>query len=191
MILSALLSLVILNKLSCGTRELSSFEESFEWNEKNKYYFPKVEIKMKEMLGRNCLKSYEISSSSSIIGTDSPSDVNNILVIQMPVTTEMISWWKNIKRPIQMRVEPRICNTSSYGRRPFFERKGCIDPAGYMSQSGPRCQTSYLKWICNHSKMDTNQIIPNGFILPESDHIKTFFPPRPFILITRSSFVSM
>jgi len=61
----------------------------------------------------------------------------------------------------------------------------------YMSPSAPRCQTTYLKWICDHSRISMNDSRSNGFVIPEADHRKSFLPPDPFLISARSALVSM
>ena len=60
-----------------------------------------------------------------------------------------------------------------------------------MHPSAPRCQTRYLKWICDHSRMDITEEKGNGFILPESDHSRTEKPPQPYLVKIRNASVSM
>jgi hypothetical protein len=60
-----------------------------------------------------------------------------------------------------------------------------------MLPSAPRCQTSYLKWICDNSKLAMNDTKRNSFVIPEADHSKSLLPPDPFLIVARFNLVSM
>ena len=60
-----------------------------------------------------------------------------------------------------------------------------------MYSSAPRCQTQYLKSICQQASLSIDNHQPNGFILPESNHATTFLPPQPWLVTTKDTFVSM
>eukprot|EP01041_Mallomonas_annulata_P011558 gene11558-24171_t len=160
----------------------------YEWHEKFKYYFPSLEIKMREMLHGRCINTYQQLQDGVIRLPESP---KNVTVTSFPISEKISDWWKNIDSPRQMRVEPLLCDTPYSKLRPIFNNTGCVTPVGYMIQSGPRCQTDYLKWICKNARIPSNVAISNGFILPESNHKSTDFPPAPYLLTVRESFVSM
>ena len=60
-----------------------------------------------------------------------------------------------------------------------------------MHVGAPRCQPKYLKWLCDHSRIDSSDSSSNGFVLPESDHKNTFLPPTPFLIVAKESLVTM
>jgi len=60
-----------------------------------------------------------------------------------------------------------------------------------MHSSAPRCQTQYLKSICQQASLSIDNHKPNGFILPESNHATTFLPPQPWLVTTKDTFISM
>lgn len=60
-----------------------------------------------------------------------------------------------------------------------------------MHPSAPRCQTQYLKSICQQASLLIDNHQPNGFILPESNHATTYLPPQPWLVTTKDTFVSM
>jgi hypothetical protein len=98
-----------------------------------------------------------------------------------------------LSRPQQMRVEPYLCDAVYEKRRPIFFNKGCQLPH-YMNPSAPRCQTKYLKWICEQAQRNiTDSSISttgSAFVLPESDHQTSFIPPIPWLLSARNALVS-
>jgi len=119
-----------------------------------------------------------------------PQDASMIHVSSFPVSKAVTSWWKDIPRPVQMRVEPYLCDVVLTKRIPIWNNTGC-QLAAYMNPSAPRCQTKYLKWICDSARMPITETRPNRFVLPESDHSKTEMPPQPWLLTARDAFVSM
>lgn len=60
-----------------------------------------------------------------------------------------------------------------------------------MNPSAPRCQTKYLKWLCENSEIAFNDSTANNFVMPESEHATTPLPPQPFMVIAKDSYVSM
>jgi hypothetical protein len=89
-----------------------------------------------------------------------------------------------------MRVEPALCDAAKTHKNPIFNKTTC-QLTYIMNPSSPRCQIGYLKWICDHSRMDITRTESNGFALPESDHSSAESPPVPFLVTARDSFVSM
>ena len=143
---------------------------------------------MKEVLQETCLDSYKESRDGII---KIPKNNQNITVVSFPIPESIALWWKLIKPPKQMRVEPMLCTIPYRKLKPFFNNTGCVNPVGYMVQSGPRCQTGYLKWICENSAIPFQDKKGNGFCIPEANHATTVFPPQPYLIIVKDSFVSM
>lgn len=161
--------------------------DQFIWHQKEKYYFPSIDIKMKVILEERCYDSLEIQKDNTIL---IPKDKDSIYVSNFPPIEQIVTFWKSMKKPIQMRVEPFLCDTGYSKKHPIFNNPTCQLP-GYMSPSAPRCQTKYLKWICDNARMDINVTKPNYFIIPEADHAYTFSPPVPWLLTAKNAYVSM
>lgn len=162
---------------------------NYTWLTKWKYYYPSIEMKLRGIVSNECLHSYKLSSLKEV---ESAENNSAILAISIPVSNHIFNWWYNISRPSQMRVEPFLCDEPYTKKKPYFNNKGCENPAGYMSQSAPRCQIGYLKWICDQSRTDIEEVHGRGFVLPESDHKNSdFIPPNPFLLSVSNSYVMM
>eukprot|EP01038_Epipyxis_sp_PR26KG_P010576 gene10576-14206_t len=112
----------------------------------------------------------------------------NIYVI--PINEADLLLWKSIIKPIQMRIDPALCLSVYEKPNPIFNVTGC-KLKGYMHPSAPRCQNSYLKWICENAQMSIDELKPNHFILPEADHSTTNIPPKPWLIRVTNSYVSM
>lgn len=164
----------------------------YKWKDKEKYYFPDIDGKLSEIITGSCRLSHKTA--------DHPNDVPSVfypklaadfIVLRFAVEEIMSSWWRSIPSPKQMRVEPWLCDVVFTKKNPIFNNTGCQLP-DYMSTSAPRCQTSYLKWICDSSRMDImDSSSSSRFILPESNHATSFLPPAPFLLIAKYSFVTL
>ena len=161
--------------------------EPYPWKERWKYYFPSLEKKMSETLVGTCETSWKRLGDGTI---ELPVDSSSISVASIPISKSIVMWWKQIPRPKQMRVEPNLCDIIYTRRIPIFNNSGCQLPV-YMNPSAPRCQTKYLKWICDEARMPINISLANHFVLPEADHSQTELPPQPWIITARDSFVSM
>ena len=158
------------------------------WRERWTYYHPTLEIKMKETLVGGCLQSWKRLPDAT---TKLPADDATVYASSFPVAQDIMSWWKAIPAPRQMRVEPFLCEAPSTRKRPIWSNPGCQLPH-YMHPSAPRCQTKYLKWVCEmaavpHDKVDSR----GGFILPESNHSSAEMPPQPFLLMARNAIISL
>lgn len=160
----------------------------FQWKDIAHYYYPTLQHKLEAILYQDCKKSYVILPVNSSIIT--PSDRDKIYVIPFPPHERLETFWRNIPKPAQMRVDPYLCEAVNIKKRPIFNNTGCQLPH-YMSSGAPRCQTSFLKWICDQSSMPINQSIANGFVLPEADHLTWINPPQPWLLSVRESLVTM
>lgn len=187
---SAFLFICIHIVLSCISSSLDyNITSNYTWLAKWKYYYPSLELKMVEILSNKCLDSLKISELKDV---ESAKNNTTILAATIHVSNHIFLWWRNISRPKQMRVEPFLCDEPYMKKKPYFNNKGCENPAGYMSQSGPRCQIGYLKWICDQSRMEIDISSGNGFVLPESDHKQSdFIPPQPFLISVSNAYVMM
>ena len=190
-----ILHLFIINtsesQLSFTSNAFFPKETEYSWNNKQKFYFPNLHVKMKETLYDKCMDKYSIlpdlDMDSSIALPKSPT---NITVMRIPVSSDLVFWWKSISRPQQMRVSPLLCDIPYTKERPIFNNTGCLYPSGFMVQSSPRCQTGYMKWACDNARTAHNVVQSNGFILPEADHAKMgFIPPQPFVMGIRDAFI--
>ncbi len=182
-------TLVILLALIESSRESGSAPAStdYVWKSKDKYYYNNLEEKMNEILIGNCLKEYKKIKDGVL---EVPVTSKDIYVSSFPVSPEISEWWRAIPKPAQMRVEPYLCANVYTKKIPIFNNTGC-QLASYMSPSAPRCQTKYLRWICEKSQIDVTDSTPNHFVIPEADHATTQFPPQPYMIMARDSFVSM
>lgn len=162
--------------------------KTFRWKELAKYYYTSVEQKAEVVLHSGCEASYELLPDHSPLAMAADRHVINF--IPFPPTPELYKWWKSIPPPTQMRIEPSLCQSVYRKRRPIFNNTGCQLPH-YMSASAPRCQTGYLKWICDHATLDTNITTPNYFVIPESNHGTWIDPPTPYLAAVKEAFVTM
>ena len=163
----------------------------FTWKAKDSYYYPSIDAKLKDMLeDTSCSNNMEIVRNSSIV---LPSSKSKVTVSEFPPSERVIEFWqRKIKKPSQMRLEPELCLKPWQKSKPIFRNPGCQLPK-YMHPSAPRCQTSYLHWACVQGSIEKNDSSLNYFSLPEADHSRSsnFFPPMPFLIVARSSFVTM
>lgn len=175
--------IIILFHTYCLTNAL---KDLYTWNEQKSYYYDSIQEKINEIaLSYNCKKSIKfIDNHTEVL----PAYDDEIHVSVFPISHDILWWWKNIPRPNQMRVDPFLCESVYKKKRPIFKNNGCQLPH-YMHPSAPRCQISYLKWICDKSKLFDSD--PRHFFLPESNHNQSFIPPIPYLLITKNSLVSM
>lgn len=186
--ISLVLSSLFLSGLAWLLPSLKSESaEVYPWKSKSKYYYSTTEEKLQEILNGNCMSTVRILKDSEI---RVPPDSSQLFVSSFPVSKDIFDWWKAIPKPKQMRVEPYLCEDVYNKKLPIFNNKGCQLPA-YMNPSAPRCQTQYLKKICDQSQLNITDTASNHFVLPESDHAATFVPPVPYLLTARDSFVSM
>lgn len=165
----------------------SESSEVYPWKSKSKYYYGSTEDKLQEILNGNCMGAVKTLKDSEI---RVPTDSSQLYVSSFPASKDIVDWWKGVQKPKQMRVEPFLCEDVYNKKLPIFNNKGCQLPA-YMSPSAPRCQTQYLKKICEQAQMNITDTTANQFVLPESDHATTFSPPVPYLLTARNSFVSL
>lgn len=162
--------------------------EPYPWKDKTKCYYQVLEKKLNYTLSANCSTNLRIIKDSTI---ELPSRSDFINVASMPVENNLLKWWKKLKKPMQLRVDPALCTAAVNSRKKSIFNSTSCQLMGYMDESAPRCQTKYLQYICNNSQIPINSSRGNAFILPESDHENTFLPPQPFLLMARDSFVSM
>lgn len=183
----ALLTLVLVGHSWLLSTSKSENSESYPWKSKSKYYYSTTDEKLQEILNGNCMGVVRTLKDNEI---RVPLDSNQLYVSSFPSSKDIVEWWKAMPKPKQMRVEPFLCEDVYNKKLPIFNNKGCQLPA-YMSPSAPRCQTQYLKKICDQSQLNITDTVANHFVLPESDHATTFLPPVPYLLTARNSFVSM
>ena len=166
---------------------VDSNAKDYPWTERQRYYFPTVEDKMKEILSDKCLTKLTVLPDGVILLPPSNATLN---VASMPVKKEIVEWWRSMAKPSQMRVDPNLCDAVLTKRVPIFNNTGC-QLQGYMHPSAPRCQTKYLKYVCDQSRIPIDIPASNSFVIPESDHSTADLPPQPWLLTARNSFVSM
>lgn len=164
--------------------------ESYTWNKRENYYFTSIESKIQQISIQNkCTASFKRQPDKSIL---IPTSEDDIFISEFPVSKDIFNEWKSMDRPKQMRVDPYICDVVYTKKLPIFNNTGC-QLQGYMSPSAPRCQTKYLRWICEQSRLPVNGIFANHFVIPESDHLSNAAlpPPQPWLLTARNAIVSM
>lgn len=166
----------------------SSTIENYKWNAKETYYYNTLQQKLDVILYGRCLERAQIMPEHAPIKPPNSSEA--ILVFPKPPLLEIVQYWTDIPRPKQMRVDPNLCEGVYIKRKPIFKNTGCQLPH-YMSPAAPRCQTSYLKWICESSQMNVTTIQPNYFIMPEADHQTWPKPPIPWLMVVKEAMVSM
>jgi hypothetical protein len=169
---------------------VDSLLANYTWKSRENYYFPDLDKKVDQItLGKDC-KARVLLRKDGIISL--PKSVEDIHVSTFPVSKDVFDWWRQIPRPQQMRVDPYICDVVYTKKLPIFKNTGC-QLAGYMSPSAPRCQTQYLKWICEQARVPIDDVTANHFVLPESDHTANIHlpPPQPWLLTARNAIVSM
>ena len=189
---SKVISLVLLCIASVIKASILSniLQPNYTWKGRENYYYPNLEKKIEQIsILDHCKGSFVIQKENTI---KIPTNDSDIFISSFPVTKELYNWWKNIPRPKQMRVDPYICDVVYTKKLPIFKNTGCQLP-GYMSPSAPRCQTQYLKWICEQSRIPIESSQANGFVLPESDHnaYSNNPPPQPWLLTARNALVSL
>ena len=169
---------------------------TFTWPSLPDYYFSSVRLKLVEMTSlskgdNKCFGATKFLMENTLpdyITTRTSPDF--VSISTFPPSPELVSWWYSIPRPRQMRVDPLLCDHPFTRKRPIFNNSGCQLP-GYMHPAAPRCQTQYLKWICDHARLPMQARRGNGFVLPESDHGSARVPPYPWLMTVNQAFVSM
>jgi hypothetical protein len=173
------------NSVQKGLTTSRRREEPYHWKEKDKYYYPSLEVKVKEIVNGKCDTVIKKPSVDMVASPD-----HDITILELQVAGDLIEWWRLMPSPLQMRVDPYLCESVYFKKYPIFNNTGCQLP-DYMSGSAPRCQTTYLKWICDQSKLNIADVSRNGFVIPESVHSKSFMPPVPFLVLAKNSFVTL
>lgn len=158
--------ILLIIELSLSNKQLLSKDNSllYPWKNKNSYYFPNIELKLNEILHGNCINTYKILTNNKI---ELPNDSSYLNIASFPISKSIFDWWLKIPKPIQMRNDPFLCDVVYTKKKPIFNNSGCQLPH-YMNPSAPRCQTKYLKWICDNARLKIDEVLPNYFILPES-----------------------
>jgi hypothetical protein len=185
-------TLLILSLLFVASRSIiTSYQDvfqSFKWKKPYDYYYRSVQEKLPVILHGNCLKNVNLLPVDANITV--PTERNRLNVITYSIDKDLYLWWIRIPKPRQMRIDPRICTSIYLKRKPIFDNPGCqLD--GYMSPSAPRCQTKYLKYICENSKMNFTDVVPNHFVIVEADHSQWLTPPSPWIAVAKNASVSI
>ena len=162
---------------------VSDQQEVYRWKNRDEYYYTDIKTKLEGVLlrhdGTGCHQSFQLDSDNSMT---SPRNSSYIKVSTFPPSDADVAYWRSMTRPAQMRVEPFLCANVYSKRTPIFNNTRCQLPT-YMHIASPRCQTKYLLWICESSKLrvdDSN--LKSRFVLPESDHGKADLPPVPYLI---------
>jgi hypothetical protein len=166
----------------------STSAQPYEWREKEKYYYPTVQQKSVDIVNGNCTYTLMRGDPDRIKFNNALN--SDLLIYEFPIDNELLTLWQSMQSPVQMRIDPLLCDIVYTKKNPIFNNTGCQLP-DYMSGSAPRCQTSYLKWICQQSKLDIHSQLGNNFALPESAHSSTEIPPTPYLVVANDSYVTL
>ena len=180
----------LLISIAFGAAALPHVDISYTWNKRSHYYFTNLTEKIKQVSLLNaCISSFKVQQHNSIVV---PVTQDDVYIAEFPISKNIFDWWANIPKPRQMRVDPYICDVVYTKRLPIFNNTGCQLP-GYMSPSAPRCQTKYLKWICEQARLPIEEVQPNHFSIPEADHRSNLAapPPQPWLITARNAIVSL
>ncbi len=173
-----------------GAQALTQVDLRYTWNKRANYYFTNVTEKIKQIsLLNSCISCFKVQHHNTITV---PATLSDVYIAEFPISKDIFDWWANIPKPRQMRVDPYICDVVYTKRLPIFNNTGCQLP-GYMSPSAPRCQTKYLKWICEQARLPIEEVQPNHFSIPEADHRNNMAapPPQPWLVTARNAIVSL
>lgn len=165
-------------------RRLDAEDQPFSWLRQEDYYFKKLDAKFRLMdIEGSCSNALSIRKKLEV------PPKGEVYMSSIQVNDSLVQWWHSIPPPKQHRVDPLLCEAPYQRKKPIFDNDGCFMRL-YMSKSAPRCQSKYLKYICDKSQMNIEDSTPNGFFIPEANHKNTFMPPTPWILTVRDSFVT-
>lgn len=161
--------------------------QNIPWRAKTKYYYEDLRLKVNEMVQPSCRASIRFAAVDQVA---IPHDDSVVSVTPLTIDDTTMRWWRSFDRPVQMRVDPLLCKAVYLKKTPIFDQPSC-QLKTYMHPSAPRCQTKYLKWLCETTQLDINDDRPNYAIMPEAHHNRTFLPPQPYILTIRNAYVMM
>jgi hypothetical protein len=159
-------------------------DANFTWKRVEDYYFPLLDHKMQLILDEGCYNTYKETTMNTITIPISDSEI--FASTFSTVVEELRPWWSKMRPASQLRVEPALCNSAKSKKKPIFYQNGCNLPH-YMHPSAPRCQNSYLHWLCENAAMNITSTLRNGFIMPEANHSSAIVPPFPFLLTAKRS----
>ena len=162
--------------------------EAYSWKDKESYYFTDLRLKVHHMtdgMGR-CEERVHLREEGSI---DVPPSANIFFIRSIPYDLQLFQWWKMIAPPRQHRVDSLLCDAPQSKKRPIFDQDGCLIE-NYMMRSAPRCQNSYLKYLCYSTRKNVTDASPTSTFIPEADHRSSFVPPMPWLLTTVNTTVS-
>lgn len=167
--------------------------KNYSWNKRSSYYFTNLHHKMEELLAfspnTECDSKYVMLPDATMKVPLVHSNAS-FLASSFPVSKDLVDWWRAMHRPSSMRVDPYLCEVVYTKAKPIFKAKQCQIPT-MMHPSAPRCQVTYLKWICEAAQRPLNDSALNPFVVPEADHATTEVPPDPYLVIAKDVFVSM
>ena len=194
-------------------------DDTYLWRDRQTYYYPTIEAKLEQiMMGKcvghtervcvkgseadapECREQFRVETLNMALDDSSFLKQMSIIlagvtskkgvVIAFPPTKYMVETWRNIAPPRQMRMDAQLCKEPWKFPNPVLKGDKCRN-INYMHNGAPRCQASYLRWICDHSSMGRDIKKANGFILPESDHAKADVPPTPYMVVAQDAYVTM
>ena len=182
------LFIFLLNGIFCEELNISRL-----WPGRLNYYESSLSDTLKGILETNlrCLKTSQILPDGVTTLPLPSSSSYDLFITQINVSNSLIEEWKAMGRPTHMRSDPSQCNPQSIKQKSIFNQTGC-QLKGYMHKDAPRCQKSYLKWICDSSQKSIHDKTTNNFVVPDANHLlASSFPPQPWLLIGRNALISM
>jgi hypothetical protein len=98
---------------------------SFVWKSKRTYYFSSLKEKIDQTFLDECIQHVRIIDKHTI---SVPTDPREIFISTFPPPADLIAFWRNIDRPLQMRQEPQLCESPYKRKKPIFLTDGCQLP---------------------------------------------------------------
>jgi hypothetical protein len=170
----------------------ASSGDPYPYPYRERYYYSSLSQKMSDIIIGNC--SYHIMPPINHVTETSynmPKSDAALFVFPSPISEHFVKWYMNMPKPLQMRVDPGLCDIISKYKRPIFNNTGC-QLRHYMSLYAPRCQTKHLKRVCDEARLEVTNTTRTGYVLPEADHSlwENIPPPTPYLLVMKDVFVT-
>ena len=101
----------------------SDIDSIINWRYKSDYYYPNLNGKINQIFDKKCREKHLIILDDNIIQVPNSSD--HILISSFRPSDNIVKYWKDIVKPLQMRQEPLLCDSPKTRRRPIFDAQGC------------------------------------------------------------------
>ena len=109
--------------LSYDVEISSDIDSIINWRYKSDYYYPNLNGKINQIFDKKCREKHLIILDDNIIQVPNSSD--HILISSFRPSDNIVKYWKDIVKPLQMRQEPLLCDSPKTRRRPIFDAQGC------------------------------------------------------------------